>query len=165
MKCFYRQTAFDRPTDIYIQNNTNKDLELFNVDLQSGELESRPPQVIKAGEKGYFRSDQTGLVGPSGFVTYKALIGDIKIYMSIYWSHPEGATSSVYYGYSSPFGAFYITPMNNLDKNQKPTTTQVKIKDLITHEESMQNVLVLNPTGHYESITYIVQYGLGHLVI
>lgn len=165
MNYFCRQTAFDRPTDIYIQNNTNEDFQLFKIDSQSGVLESRPPQLIRAGQSGYFRVDQTGLVGPSGIITYKVILYNIETYVSVYWSHPEGATSSEYYGYSSPFGAFYVIPSNNLDKNQKPKNQQVKVKDLITNEQNIENILVLNPTGHYQSITYTVQYGLAHTVL
>ena len=87
-----RQTVFDRPTEIYIQNNTNQDFQLYNIELQSGMLTKQPPNIIKAGGDGVFNGDQTGLVGSSGFVTYKANIGELTVYITFYWSHPEGAT-------------------------------------------------------------------------
>ncbi|KGM95037.1 hypothetical protein IRP63_04740 [Clostridium botulinum] len=155
-----RQTAFDRPTDVYIQNNTDKQFNLFKTDLQSGVLMQNPPDVIKAGQTGYFRGDQTGLVGSSGFITYKTQIGSLTMYISFYWSHPEGATSSIYYGYSSPFGVFYMTPKNKLDSSQKARNQMQKVKDWTTDEYINENILTLNPTGHYQAVTYLVQYTL-----
>ncbi|EDS77510.1 hypothetical protein [Clostridium massiliodielmoense] len=160
---FLRQTAFDRPTDIYIQNNTNEDFQLHNVDLQSGVITKQPPNIIKAGGNGLFNGDQTGLVGSSGFVTYKVKLRELMTYITFYWSHPEGATSSIYYGYSSPFGVFYVIPQNNYDATQKPSTQTQKIKNWIDNHYSNEDILVLNPTGHVQSVTYTVQYGLGHI--
>ena len=158
-----RQTVFDRPTEIYIQNNTNQDFQLYNIELQSGMLTKQPPNIIKAGGDGVFNGDQTGLVGSSGFVTYKANIGELTVYITFYWSHPEGATSSIYYGYSSPFGTFYVTPKNNYDETETPSTQTEKIKNYIDNKYSSEDILVLNPTGHIQSVTYTVQYGLGHI--
>ncbi|KEI05443.1 hypothetical protein G8V03_01245 [Clostridium botulinum D/C] len=160
MEYFSRQTAFDRPTDAYIQNNTDQAFRSVKVDLQSGEMEVPPPDIIKPGDNGYFRSDQTGLVGPSGFITYTVQLGSLTTYVSFYWSHPVGATSPVYYGYSSPFGVFFVTPKNKLDPSQKATIQVQKVKNFITNEYSNEKILTLNASGHYQSIEYFVQYSL-----
>ncbi|MBO3441908.1 hypothetical protein IRP62_05055 [Clostridium botulinum] len=163
-----RQTVFDRPIDIYIQNNTDKDFTLFKTELQSGMIYSnaQPPKLIKAGGKGYFKGDQTGLVGSSGFVTYNTKLGNTTVYLTFYWSHPEGNTDSIYYGYSSPFGLFFVTPKDNYNLSHLPTNQKFKVKDWITNEYSEQNVLTLNPPEHIsQSVTYLIQYSLGHKAV
>lgn len=157
-----RQTAFDRPVDIYIQNNTDKDFQLFKTDLQSGILTIDPPSIIKAGTTARFKGDQSGLVGSSGYITYKFNYSNFDAYVSFYWSHPEGATASIYFGYSSPYGLLFITPKNNLDPNQRATQQHAHVKDWITNEVVDQKLLELNPTGKVQSITYLVQYSLSH---
>ncbi|WP_050606902.1 hypothetical protein [Clostridium niameyense] len=159
---FWRQTAFDRPIDMYINNNTDLQFELVKTDLQSGMLEIYPPNSIPPGGSVHFKGDQTGLVGSSGFVTYKSKFSNSTVYISFYWSHPEGATASIYYGYSSPYGLFYVTPKNNYDPNQKPTNQNAVLKNWITNENEYENVLTLNPPGISQSVTYTIQYSLGH---
>lgn len=163
-----RQTAFDRPIDMYIQNNTDKDFTLVQTELQSGMIypESKPPQSIKAGEKGYFKGDQTGLMGSSGFVTYNTKLQDTTVYLTLYWSHPEGNIDSIYYGYSSPFGVFFVTPKDNFDGSIKPTNQKFNVKDWVTNEYNERYMLTLNPPEHIsQSVTYTVQYSLGHSIV
>lgn len=158
---FLRQTVFDRPVDMYIQNNTDIDFKLFKTDIYTGVITTKPSNIIKGGTKGYLKADQSGLVGPSGLVTYSGKLNNINTYVSLYWNHPVGSGRSFYCGYSIPFGTYFVVPKNNLDPSQKPVYELHKIKDWTNNEESQKNELVIVPTGHYQSITYIVQYSLG----
>ncbi|AWZ48926.1 hypothetical protein [Hathewaya limosa] len=160
-----RQTVFDRPIDMYLENRTGKDMKLFKTELQSGYLYNNPPELIKAGETGHFKGDQTGLVGSSGFATYTVQVENLTTYISIYWSHPEGNYDSIYYGYSSPFGVFFITPKDNLDPNKKPTNQVQNVKDWTNNEYSKQTILTLNPVQLVQSVTYVIQFGLGHTAV
>lgn len=158
----WRGTAFDRPAYMYIVNKTDQPFKLHEKKVYSGKLDHNPPDIIKPGETGDFKGMNSGLTGSSGLITYEVDIPDMKSYVSFYWTHPEGSGSSCYYGYSSPFGLFYVTLKNNHDSSQQAAMKQHSLYDFTNGKSTDQQVLTICPGGHAQSITYTVQYSLGH---
>lgn len=159
-----RGTAFDRPAHMYIINKTDQPFKHYKTQMHSGKLDHNPPDIIKPGDKGYFQGMNSGLTGSSGLVTYEVDVPDLKSYVSFYWTHPEGSGASCYYGYSSPFGLFYVTPKNNYDESQQAEMKQQNIMDFTNNKYTNQQILTICPGGHSQSVNFTVQYSLGHMV-
>lgn len=157
-----RGTVFDRPADMYVVNNTDVDFTLHKTQVYSGKLDAQPPQTIMPDHKGYFKGMNSGTTGSSGLITYMTKINDIVGFVSFFWTHPEGHSASFYYGYSSPIGLFYVTPRNNYDGSQEPTITNQNVYDFSQGKSVGYNAPTLYPGGHSNSVSFIVQYSLGH---